>query len=277
MTEQEPMRDQPPNPRETRPIASRRQLLWPGIVLALLGAQMLLMLVMVYMATSDRSFAVEPDYYKKALHWDESAAEGRSSRQLGWSVRIEVGDAADVLKRRDVTCTLLDAAGEPLSGATVEVIAFPHARGQERTLVKFAEIGGGLYAASMPIPRSGLWEFRVTAQPRIGPIHAAASPASRASGSNFADGDARNGLVVSLLGSLHCVGMCGPLVAVAVGDAQVLSHATRRALLHMGYHGGRLLTYTLVGMLCGLLGARTGLGRFARGIADAQRRCWWAA
>jgi sulfite exporter TauE/SafE len=60
--------------------------------------------------------------------------------------------------------------------------------------------------------------------------------------------------VVSLLGSLHCVGMCGPLVAVAMGDAKVFSHTTR-ALLHVAYHGGRLVMYTLIGMLCGLLGA----------------------
>ena len=60
--------------------------------------------------------------------------------------------------------------------------------------------------------------------------------------------------VVSLLGSLHCVGMCGPLVAVAMGDSQVLSHATR-AMLHIGYHGGRLVMYSTIGMLCGLLGA----------------------
>jgi sulfite exporter TauE/SafE len=60
--------------------------------------------------------------------------------------------------------------------------------------------------------------------------------------------------VVSLLGSLHCVGMCGPLVAVAMGNSQVLSHGTR-ALLHVGYHGGRLVMYTAIGMACGLLGA----------------------
>jgi sulfite exporter TauE/SafE len=60
--------------------------------------------------------------------------------------------------------------------------------------------------------------------------------------------------VVSLLGSLHCVGMCGPLVAVAMGDSQVLSLGTR-CLLHVVYHGGRLIMYTVIGMLCGLLGA----------------------
>ncbi|MHB8972247.1 MAG: sulfite exporter TauE/SafE family protein [Pirellulaceae bacterium] len=61
-------------------------------------------------------------------------------------------------------------------------------------------------------------------------------------------------VLVSLLGSLHCAGMCGPLVAVAVGDSRVRTHAAR-GLLQGAYHGGRLLTYTAVGSVCGLLGA----------------------
>ena len=32
-------------------------------------------------------------------------------------------------------------------------------------------------------------------------------------------------LLASLFGSLHCVGMCGPLMAFAVGTADGLSHA----------------------------------------------------
>ena len=46
------------------------------------GANVGLMLV----ATSDASFAVEPDYYQKALAWDETmaqAARNRRSRMVG--------------------------------------------------------------------------------------------------------------------------------------------------------------------------------------------------
>ena len=61
-------------------------------------------------------------------------------------------------------------------------------------------------------------------------------------------------LIASFVGSLHCVGMCGPLVAFAVGDPQGGRPASR-AWLHAAYHGGRLLTYALVGAICGALGA----------------------
>jgi hypothetical protein len=61
-------------------------------------------------------------------------------------------------------------------------------------------------------------------------------------------------LIASFIGSLHCVGMCGPLVAFAVGDPGGAKPASR-AWLHAAYHGGRLLTYALVGGVCGFLGA----------------------
>jgi sulfite exporter TauE/SafE len=60
--------------------------------------------------------------------------------------------------------------------------------------------------------------------------------------------------VASLVGSLHCAGMCGPLVAFALGTTDTTSHR-QRAVLQFAYHGGRLVTYSLLGAVCGLLGA----------------------
>jgi sulfite exporter TauE/SafE len=66
-------------------------------------------------------------------------------------------------------------------------------------------------------------------------------------------------LLASLFGSLHCAGMCGALVAFAVGSTEAQSNISR-AVLHAAYHGGRLVTYALVGAVCGLLGAALDLG-----------------
>lgn len=75
-------------------------------------------------------------------------------------------------------------------------------------------------------------------------------------------------VVASLLGSLHCAGMCGPLVAFAMGDSRGQSRAERTAM-HAAYHGGRLLTYAAVGMLAGLAGAAIDLGAARLGIQRA--------
>lgn len=54
-----------------------------------------------------------------------------------------------------------------------------------------------------------------------------------------------------ILGSFHCVGMCGPIaLALPVGRGAGLPFVVGRLL----YNGGRIVTYTLLGALSGLLG-----------------------
>jgi len=56
-------------------------------------------------------------------------------------------------------------------------------------------------------------------------------------------------LVIGFLGSLHCVGMCGPLMITftkSKGCSQVLSFSF--------YHIGRLLVYVLIGVVFGFFG-----------------------
>ncbi len=56
----------------------------------------------------------------------------------------------------------------------------------------------------------------------------------------------------SLLGSLHCVGMCGPLALWASGSAE--ASRLRGGVASAAYHLGRGVCYTLVGLAGGLLG-----------------------
>ncbi len=65
--------------------------------------------------------------------------------------------------------------------------------------------------------------------------------------------------VASAVGSLHCAGMCGPLVAFAVTDSERSCKVGWRyafsTRLHLLYHGGRLIAYSALGAACGSLGA----------------------
>ncbi len=81
----------------------------------------------------------------------------------------------------------------------------------------------------------------------------------------------------SLLGSLHCAGMCGAFVAFAVGTGDGQATARRKTQLQCAYHGGRLLTYTLLGAISGAIGGALDLGgdligvqRLAAGLAGAM-------
>ncbi|MBL7809573.1 MAG: sulfite exporter TauE/SafE family protein [Saprospiraceae bacterium] len=58
-------------------------------------------------------------------------------------------------------------------------------------------------------------------------------------------------LLLGLAGSLHCVGMCGPLLLAIPLRAKEKWDITKQMLV---YHSGRILTYAALGILFGLLG-----------------------
>jgi len=73
-------------------------------------------------------------------------------------------------------------------------------------------------------------------------------------------------LTLGLLGTGHCIGMCGPLVFAFPGQ-------TGRFTAHLAYHLGRLTTYVIIGAILGGLGA--GIVRIA-GEAGADPMVWIA-
>lgn len=88
-------------------------------------------------------------------------------------------------------------------------------------------------------------------------------------------------LVASLLGSLHCAGMCGGFVVFwAGGDA---SKGKQQVFAHIAYNGGRLVTYVLLGAVAGALGQAldlagrsAGLEKVAAAIAGGLMVAWGA-
>lgn len=54
--------------------------------------------------------------------------------------------------------------------------------------------------------------------------------------------------MLGLLGTGHCIGMCGPLVVALPGQ-------TGRFSAHLAYHAGRLITYGLIGAVMGAAGS----------------------
>ncbi|MEI6411389.1 MAG: sulfite exporter TauE/SafE family protein, partial [Bacteroidota bacterium] len=68
-------------------------------------------------------------------------------------------------------------------------------------------------------------------------------------------------LLLGLAGSLHCVGMCGPLVLALPLDAAGKRHVIGQMLL---YHSGRILMYATLGILFGLLGKGIALAGFQK-------------
>jgi len=58
-------------------------------------------------------------------------------------------------------------------------------------------------------------------------------------------------LILGLLGSLHCVGMCGPIAFMLPVDR---SNSFKKVSQIAIYHFGRLLAYSIIGLVFGLVG-----------------------
>jgi sulfite exporter TauE/SafE len=58
-------------------------------------------------------------------------------------------------------------------------------------------------------------------------------------------------IIFGLLGSFHCIGMCGPIAFMLPIDRQ---NKTKGFFQILSYHFGRLFSYSLIGLLFGFLG-----------------------
>lgn len=74
------------------------------------------------------------------------------------------------------------------------------------------------------------------------------------------------GFVVGILGSVHCIGMCGPIV---VGLPAGFSNRSRLLISRLLYSGGRVMTYILMGAMVGLIGKSIVLAGFQRWLSIA--------
>jgi nitrogen fixation protein FixH len=136
---------------------------WPAFVVVLLLMNAGLAAVMIYYATTDKTFAVEPDYYRKAMNWDTYAAMHDASAKLGWSVHLRVRPAEDARGRPRLVLNVADRDGEPVSDVQFRGIAFHRARASERIALAFANAGNGEYECEAAMSRPGLWEVRLIA------------------------------------------------------------------------------------------------------------------
>lgn len=72
------------------------------------------------------------------------------------------------------------------------------------------------------------------------------------------------GFLIGTAGSLHCLGMCGPLVLSIPMNSNSIGRFLYERLL---YHFGRVSVYALLGTIGGSIGAVLALGRWQQGFS----------
>lgn len=139
---------------------SRKGFAWAFAPVALLGAMFVGWGVMIALALDDPAFGVEPDYYEKAVHFDEQRAQAREGRRLGWSLEVTPHTEREGVL---IQVTLHDKELRPIDGATLRATAFHNARSSQLRTLEFRGEGRGRYTHRFVPQRAGLWEFRFEA------------------------------------------------------------------------------------------------------------------
>ena len=137
---------------------------WPVVIVSILCLHAAGMVGVILVATRDPSFAVEPNHYQKALAWDAFAARAHASQALGWKASARSEGTADANGTRELDLRIVDRDGQAVTGATTAVLAFPHARGEQRSRIDLRESSPGNYRARAPMGREGIWELRLSAR-----------------------------------------------------------------------------------------------------------------
>jgi len=142
-------------------IGIRKDRIWPTIITGILVGNLVLGVVLVRIAIGDDHFAVEPDYYRRAIGWDTVQAQARHNLALGWHLDATIAPIT-LSSPTTLVLRLTDRDGVPLSAAAATIEARPIGHASE--LVQGTARAGadpGILHAAMPFHREGLWELRV--------------------------------------------------------------------------------------------------------------------
>lgn len=127
---------------------------WAAVPAVLLGTLTGGLGIVAYIATRDPSFAIERDYYKKAVNYDQLRDQEETNQKLGWQLDVRTRAAGSSIA---LDAKVDDAHGKPVKDAEIQVEAFPIARSANVMTTRFAS-----GAAELPLVMTGLWELRFT-------------------------------------------------------------------------------------------------------------------
>lgn len=133
---------------------------WPIIIVAVLVAQMGFGVWMARLAGNDPHYAVEPDYYARAVNWDSTMAQSRRDRALGWNAAATLTRVSG--RGATLQVAIVDSAGAALEvdSVHVEALAVAHAAQIVRLTLTAT---GHAWRAEIGDARAGLWEVRLRA------------------------------------------------------------------------------------------------------------------
>lgn len=133
---------------------------WPAAIVAVLLAQVVFGAWMSHVASDDPHFAVEPNYYARAVNWDSTMAQARVDQATGWRATATLTRAAG--SPAILHIALVDSVGAAAVADTVtaELRAIAHSNDVTRLTLTRDSTG---YSASVADAGHGLWDVQLRA------------------------------------------------------------------------------------------------------------------
>jgi len=151
----------------SRAVASSKGSIWAWVPALLLGSMLAGLGTLAYLAIDDPHFALEPNYYDKAVHWDRTREQARQTDALGLQLSLaplRLSPSGNI----ELELRVADRTGQPLEAAEVRLQAFPNAYAQRSQVVALVPSAPGVYRAKLSHGSVGLWELRFSIQHRTG-------------------------------------------------------------------------------------------------------------
>lgn len=139
---------------------------WPLYLAGILSTSIVAQGILVYFATRPSAPRPIADYYQKSLEWDADHAVVEASRQLGWTVVVDVPDVPhDSDMPRPVDVEIRDRQGGPVSGLVGDLVALRPADSRRNTRGRLVELPHepGRYRTLVALSAPGAWRFNIDA------------------------------------------------------------------------------------------------------------------
>lgn len=134
---------------------------WAWVPALLLGSMLAGLGTLTYLAVNDPHFALEPDYYAKAVKWDRTQAQAAESAASGIQLSLQRPLTTDAAGNVELRLSVVDREQAPLTQAQVELEAFPNAYASRIQRMVLRELAPGVYGCRLERASAGLWELRV--------------------------------------------------------------------------------------------------------------------
>jgi nitrogen fixation protein FixH len=152
-----------PSEAERQNTANRRAAwFWGTFVVGLLSLQVTGGVIAILLASGDESVAVVPDYYQKALKWDQEVALRAASDRLGWTAHLDQIGGGDGLAGLRIQVRDQDGQRVDFESGTLEI--YRHFRAGNVRRVALPAASAGDIELPNCFDASGLWQVSLDIQ-----------------------------------------------------------------------------------------------------------------